>query len=403
MGRYFAICPERHAERALVASASPEPRLNVCPRDNLVGGPKTCYVNKQLGTPRRACVDADDLDRTSPQSKRMNAMRTIVWRLVMVAALLVALWTSEAQTSPRRIGILINGGPSPLFDTIKRDLLSDFSSLGYVEGRDIVIEPRFADLKLDRLPGLASELAAANVDIILALGGPASVAAQNATTTIPIVFSIVTDPVALNLVASMEKPGGNITGITSLDRDQAARQFELLKAAFPGISRVAIISDQNLPAGDERGLAPIDRANQAAAKAVGIEPHLVKLRNAAELETAFADIVQNGAQAVLVLEVPVPFTARKQIAELANRHRLPSMFPGGQSDAGGVITYGTNVADTWRHFAGVSDKILKGEKPGELPVIVLAKRELIVNLQAAKAIGASVSLDVVTRSDRVIE
>lgn len=330
-------------------------------------------------------------------------MKIIGWRLVVVAALLLAPWASEAQTSPRRIGILVNGSPSPLFDTIKRNLLSDFSSLGYSEGRDIVIDPRFADLRLDRLPGLASDLAAANVDIILALGGPASVAAQKATTTIPIVFSIVTDPIALKLVASMEKPGGNLTGITSLDREQAARQFELIKAAFPGISRVAIISDQTIPGGDEQGLAPIDRANQSAAKAVGIEPQLVKLKNAAELETAFADITKNGAQAVLVLEVPLPLAARKQIGELAVRHRLPSMFPGGQSDAGGVITYGTNVADTWRHFAGISDKILKGAKPGELPVIVLAKRELVVNLQAAKAVGAAVSPDVVKRADRIIE
>ena len=301
-------------------------------------------------------------------------MKIIGWRLVVVAALLVASWTSEAQTPPRRIGVLINGSPSPLFDTIKRNLLSDFSSLGYSEGRDIVIEPR-----------------------------PASVAAKKATTTIPIVFSVVTDPVALKLVASMEKPGGNLTGITSLDREQATRQFELIKAAFPGISRVAIISDQTIPGGDEQGLSPIDRANQAAAKAVGIEPQLVKLKNAAELEAAFADVAKNGAQAVLVLEVPVPLAARKQIGELAVRHRLPSMFPGGQSDAGGVITYGTNVADTWRHFAGISGKILKGEKPGELPVIVLTKRELVVNLQAAKAIGATVSPEVVKRADRIIE
>ncbi|WP_454656224.1 ABC transporter substrate-binding protein [Bosea beijingensis] len=330
-------------------------------------------------------------------------MKTIGWRLVMFAVLAMASWTSQAQTSPRRIGILINGGPSPLFDSIKRNLLSDFSSLGYHEGRDIVIELRFADLKLDRLPGLASELASTNVDIILALGGPASVAAQKATTTIPIVFSIVTDPVALKLVTSIEKPGGNLTGITSLDRDQAARQFELIKVAFPGISRVAIISDQTIPGGDEQGLAPIDRANQAAAKAVGIEPHLIKLKDAAELENAFADIVKNGAQAVLVLEVPIPLAARKQIAELAARHRLPSMFPGGQSDAGGVITYGTSVADTWRQFAGISDKILKGEKPGELPVIVLSKRELVINLQAAKAVGATVASEVVNRADRVID
>lgn len=136
---------------------------------------------------------------------------------------------------------------------------------------------------------------------------------------------------------------------------------------------------------------------------MGIEPQLIKLKSAAEIEAAFADFTKNGAQAVLVLEVPVPLAARKQIGELATRHRLPSMFPGGQSDAGGMITYGTNVADTWRHFAGISDKILKGEKPSELPVVVLAKRELVINLKAAKAVGTAISAEVLKRADRVIE
>jgi hypothetical protein len=154
---------------------------------------------------------------------------------------------SSAQQNPKRVGILINGGPSPLFDSIKKNLLSDFAELGYVEGRDVVIEPRFAELKLERLPSLASELANANVDVIVALGAPAAVAAQKATSTIPVIFSIVADPISVNLVASMDRPGSNVTGITSFDPQQASKQFELLKETFPGIKRVAILSDKTIP------------------------------------------------------------------------------------------------------------------------------------------------------------
>jgi putative ABC transport system substrate-binding protein len=258
-------------------------------------------------------------------------------------------------------------------------------------------------MKLERHPTLAAELVNANVDVIVALGAPASVAAQKATSTIPVVFSIVTDPVAVKLVASMDRPGSNVTGITSLDPHQASKQFELLKEAFPGIRRVAIMSDQTIPGADERGLAPIDRANEAAAKALGLEPQILKPKSAADLEAAFAEMIKGGAQALLVLEVPVPFTARKQIADLAIRNRLPTMFPGGQSDAGGVITYGTNVTDTWRQFAAFADKIFKGTKPADLPVAVITKRELIFNIKTAQEVGVAIPPELLKRADRVIQ
>jgi putative ABC transport system substrate-binding protein len=310
---------------------------------------------------------------------------------------------STAQQNPKKVGILINGGPTPLFDTIKKNLLSDFAELGYVEGRDVVIEPRFAELKLERLPSLASELADANVDVIIAIGGPAAVAAQKATSTVPVIFSIVTDPVALKLVASTDKPGSNITGITSLDPLQATKQFELLKEVFPGIKRVAVLSDQTIPGADERGLAPIDRANEAAARALALEPQIVKVKSAADLDAAIAAMIKERAEALLVLEVPVPFTARKQIAELAIKNRLPAIFPGGQADAGGVITYGTSIADTWRRFAVFADKIFKGAKPADLPVDVITRRELIFNLQTAQAVGATIPQELLKRADRIVQ
>jgi putative ABC transport system substrate-binding protein len=321
--------------------------------------------------------------------------------VVFVLSLMCGL--SNAQQNPKRVGILINGGPSPLFDSIKKNLLSDFAELGYVEGRDVVIEPRFAELKLERLPSLASELANANVDVIVALGAPAAVAAQKATSTIPVIFSIVVDPIAVKLVASMEKPGNNVTGITSLDPQQASKQFELLKEAFPGIKRVAILSDQTIPGADERGLAPIDRANEAAARALGLEPQIVKVKSAADLEAAIATMIKGRAEALRVLEVPVPFTARKQVAELAIKNRLPAMFPGGQADAGGVITYGTSVADTWRRFAAFADKIFKGTNPADIPVGVITKRELVFNLQTAQAVGATIPPELLKRADRIVQ
>jgi putative ABC transport system substrate-binding protein len=325
-------------------------------------------------------------------------------RLSIVAFLLSLMCgLSNAQQNPKRVGMLINGGPSPQFDSIKKNFLSDFAELGYVEGRDVVIEPRFAEQRLERLPSLASELVNANVDLIVALGGPAAVAAQKATSTIPIIFSIVTDPIALNLVASMDKPGSNVTGITSLDPEQARKQLELLKEAFPGIKRVAILSDQTLPGADERGLAPIDRANEAAARALGLEPQVVKVKGSADLEAAIVAMIKERAEALLVLEVPVPFTARKQVAELAIRNRLPTMFPGGQADAGGVITYGTSVAETWRRFAGFADKIFKGTKPADLPVGVITKRELVFNLQTAQAVGATIPPVLLKRADRIVQ
>ena len=272
-----------------------------------------------------------------------------------------------------------------------------------MEGRDVVIEPRFAEGKLERLPSLASELVNANVDVLVALGGPASVASQKATSTIPVIFSVVTDPVALKLVASMDKPGGNVTGITSLDPQQARNQFELLKEAFPGIKRVAILSDQTIPGADERGLAPIDRANESAARALGLEPQIVKIKSAVDLKSAIAAMVNERAEALLVLEVPVPFTARKQVAELATENRLPTMFPGGQADAGGAITYGTSVADTWRRFAAFADKIFKGTKPADLPVGVITKRELVFNLQTAQAVGVTIPPELQMRADRIVK
>lgn len=320
--------------------------------------------------------------------------------LSAVMTLALACSPAAAQKTSKKFGILINGAPSPLYESVKTNLLADFAKLGYADG-DIVIEPRFAEGKLDRLPALAADLAAANVDVIAALAGPAARAAQSATKTIPVIFSIVTDPVALGLVASMDKPGGNVTGVTSLDREQAQKQFELWKEILPNIKRVAILSDKTIPGADERGWAPIDRANDAAARSLGLEPRIVKLKDASEIESALADM--KDIDALVVLEVPVPFMNRRQISELALKNRLPAMFPGGQADAQGVVTYGTNVADTWRQLPSMADRIFKGGNPAEIPVGVVTKRELVLNLKTAQQIGLTVPPDVLKKADKVIQ
>ena len=314
---------------------------------------------------------------------------------------LIAL--AQQADRPARVGLLINGGPGPLHETIRRDLREDLSKLGYIEGRDIAIEPRFAQGQLDRLPALATELVDASVDVIVAYGGPAARAGQKATTQIPVIFAIVTDPVALGLVASMQRPGGNVTGLTSLDPAQVGEEFALLKEVIPSIRRVAILSDQTIPGADAAGLAPIDRAHVEAARAAGLQPQIVKVKGADELESAIEAMKQQRAEAVLVLDTPVPLTHRKRVVELAMARRLPTLLLGGMRDAGGMLTYGTSVANTWRRVPVYIDRILKGQHPGDIPVEAVTRRELVVNEKAAREMGVAIPPDVLRRADAVTQ
>src|SRR3954452_25583021 len=210
---------------------------------------------------------------------------TLDRRSILLATLSLSLSVSVlcpvlAQTvgAPKRIGMLINGGPKGPGELIRRDFVQDLARLGYAEDRDIRLDPRFAEGVLSRLPVLAGELVQSNPDVIIGFGGPAAQAAAQATSIIPIVFSIVTDPVALGLVASLDKPGRNVTGVTSLDPEQAAKQMELLKAAFPGIQRIAILSDTTIPGADANVMPPIHGANLAAANVLGLQVQVVKVK-----------------------------------------------------------------------------------------------------------------------------
>jgi putative ABC transport system substrate-binding protein len=312
------------------------------------------------------------------------------------------------QPVPRRIGMLLNGGPGPLHDASRRALAEGFAKLGLIEGRDVSVEPLFAEGQLGRLPDLAVEHVRRGVDVIVALGGVAASAARRATTTVPVVFAIVTDPVALGLVETVQRPGRNMTGITSLDPGQAEAQLRLLKEVLPAIERVAMLSDQTIPGADAAGLAPIDRANKAAAETLGLHPKVVKLPAPTaeapdpDFGAGFAEMVRSGAEAVVVFDTPLNFAHGRRIAELALAHRLPSLFAGGMTAAGGLITYGTSVATAWGLIPDFIDRILKGTPPGDIPVAFITRRELVFNRGVAERIGLVIPPNLLARADRVI-
>jgi putative ABC transport system substrate-binding protein len=318
----------------------------------------------------------------------------------MLAAVLLTQFAirepAEAQQPARiaRVGFLAPQGRSlPLFEAFQKGL----ADLGYVEGRDIVIEPRFAEGQFERFPDLLTELVRLKVDVIAVTGAVTARAAKKAVSDIPIVFSMVVDPVTDNVVTSLERPGGNLTGVTSFDPQQARKQLELLKETIPDLKRVAILGDQGVS-------EALMKASEGQARDAGFQTQ--RFRIAApnpDLEGAFAAIRQEHADAVLVLEEPVPGVYATRIAELAVKDRLPTMFAPSRVGAGGLIAYGTSQVEAIRRMAAYVDKVLKGAKPGELSVETVTHYELIVNLKTAREIGVTIPPAVLKRADRVIQ
>jgi putative tryptophan/tyrosine transport system substrate-binding protein len=298
-----------------------------------------------------------------------------------------------------RVGALWLGGPSPFSNAFLKGL----ADLGYIDGQNVTVEQRFAKGQLNLAPELATELIALEVDVIVAVGAVGARAAQELTKTIPIVFAAVLDPVALGFAVSLERPGGNVTGLISFDPEQPRKQFEILKEVVPNLTRVAILSDGDIPPG-EGGWNPLEKVNDDAARSLGMQPQWVRLkgRPTADLEEAFRAMANERAQALLILEVPVTLRHLKQIAELAAKYRLPTMFPGGWPNEG-LITYGTSILHTLPRVPVYVDKILKGAKAGELPIEVITRRELVVNLKTAMAIGITIPSELLKRADRVVE
>jgi putative ABC transport system substrate-binding protein len=270
--------------------------------------------------------------------------------------------------------------------------------LGYVEGKNIVIEWRSAEGKQDRLPALAAELVRLKVDIIIAGGPPSTRAAKEATITIPIVMGFDNDPIADGFVASLARPGGNITGLATLAPEISGKLLELLKEVVPRLFRVAVLGTSTQP-----GNAQSLRETEVAAPAFGVKVQFLDILAPKDIETAFRAAGKGHADGVLVLQSPVINSQRTQVADLAVKSRLPGIFPQSQyANAGGLMYYGVNTVELFRRAPTFVDKILKGAKPADLPVEQPTKFELVINLKTAKQIGLTIPPNVLARADRVI-
>ena len=316
--------------------------------------------------------------------------------LIAVVLLAVAV-TAEAQQPKKvpRIGVI-----SPVFQSAGMKAFREgLHDLGYIEGKNIVIEYRYAEGKEDRLPALASELVRLNVDIIVVGGGNATLAAKNATKTIPIVMGTASDPVGTGLVASLARPGGNITGSTHISPDLSGKRLELLKEAIPKLNRVAVLTYHDNPAA-----TLMLKETETAAQSLGLQLQILEVRGSNELENAFGVAKKGRAEAMNVLSSAFLSAERKKIVELASKGQLPAMYFDSQFvESGGLMSYGANIADLFRRAATYVDKILKGAKPADLPIEQPTKFELIINLKAAKQIGLTIPPNVLVRADKVIK
>jgi len=275
--------------------------------------------------------------------------------------------------------------------------LKGMRELGYVEGRNLVVERRFANGKLERLPGLAAELVQLKVDVIVTGGSPAISAVQKATTTIPIVMTSAGDPVGSGFVKSLARPGGNITGLSVMSGDTSAKLLELLRSVVPKLSRVAMLTPSTT-------YGPLSKGVQAAAQKAGVKTLMAEASTPQEIENAFSMMGREKADAVIVGSPTTFAQQHRQIAELALKYRMPSMFQDRvYVEAGGFMSYGQKFTENYLRAATYVDKILKGAKPGDLPVEQPVSFELVVNLKTAKALGLTIPQSVLARADEVIQ
>jgi putative ABC transport system substrate-binding protein len=321
--------------------------------------------------------------------------------LAIALALLAAPLSAGAQPAGNvpRIGWL--GGPTrESAEAFTREFRQGLKDLGWVEGQNIIVEWRFAGGRAERLPDLAAELVRLRVALIVTPSTPTAFAAKNATTTIPIITVGGGDPVELGLAASLARPGGNITGLTTtFGPEIAGKQLALLKEIVPKVSRMAVLWNPTTPG----NALPLKEAENAA-RALGIELQPLEARSLNDFESAFAAMSKKRAGALLVLGDVMFTTHRRRLADLAAKHRLPAMYWGRQSvDEGGLVSYGANVLDNFRRAAVYVDKILKGAKPQDLPIERPTKFELVINLKAAKALGLTIPPAVLARADQVID
>jgi len=320
--------------------------------------------------------------------------------ITLTLGLLTAPLAAEAQQAAKvaRIGIL---PPGPISE--RAHLWAAFRQglreLGYVEGQNITLVFPSGEVRPERLPHLAAELVSLKVDVIVAATAVAVHAAKEATKTIPIVMPVTTDPVETGLVASLARPGGNITGLTPIASELSGKRLQLLKTVVPGASRIAVLSNPTSP-----GVPPQMRATEVAARALGVQLQSLEVRGPDDFETAFQAATKGRVAALIALDDPLVFTHRIRIVKLTARSRLPAMYGlTGFVEAGGLMSYGPNLADMYRRAATYVDKILKGAKPADLPVEQPTKFEFVVNLKTAKALGLTIPQSVLIRADEVIQ
>lgn len=323
-------------------------------------------------------------------------MRAIVVVITFIGALTLS-GTAQAADNMARIGWLNPGSPAShgaLYEAFKQGL----RERGYIEGQNIVIEQRWVEGKLDRLPMVAAELVQLEPDVIVVAGANAIQAAKAATTTIPIVMATSINPVGLGFIASFARPGGNITGMSNQSEDLVPKMLELLHVAFPRAKYVGVLGNRDNPATDKSW-----RVAQDAAKILGVRVELTEARHPDDIEAAFAAIAKQQPGALLVMVDAMLVSQRQRVADLAAKHRLPAMYPFREFAAvGGLMSYGASLQDNYHRAATFVDKILKGTRPGDLPVEQPTKFELVVNLKTAKALGHTIPSSILIRADEVI-
>jgi putative tryptophan/tyrosine transport system substrate-binding protein len=326
-------------------------------------------------------------------------MKAKILLYALPALILPTIYLVEAQQPKKvpRIGYLTAASASamvPRANAFRQGL----RELGYVEGKNILIEYQYADGKLDRLPALAAELVRLNIDIIVSGGPAATRPAREATSTIPIIMAQDGDPVGNGFVASLAQPGGNITGLSTVAPEMSGKRLELLKEIIPKLSRVAVFGNSSDP-----GNARVLKETELAAAAFGLKLQYIEVVSLADIETAFRSASKGRADAVLLIPNPILTPHRALVADLAVKSRLPVIYDTQYVEAGGLMTYGVNLSDLDRRAATYVDKILKGAKPADLPVEQPTKFEFIINLKAAQQIGLTIPPNVLARADKVLK
>jgi putative ABC transport system substrate-binding protein len=298
------------------------------------------------------------------------------------------------------IGLLDSRSPEALTDRL-RGFRQGLKDTGYVEGENVAIEFRWAENQLDRLPVLAAELVRRQVAVIATSGGPAvAFAAKAATTTIPIVFGVAEDPVRLGLVASLARPDGNLTGINFFTGELAAKRLELLRVLVPAATRVAVLVNPTHATNTESTLRDVE----PAARAMGLQIQVLNASTSREIDAAFATLVRERPDALFVGNDPIFSARRVQLVLLAGRHGLPAIYWDREfAEAGGLMTYGSNIVDVYRQMGVYAGRILKGAKPADLPVVQSSKFELVINAQTARMLGVAVPDKLLVAADEVIE